>query len=106
MPRNVEVKARIESVNALKPAAARIADDGPVEIAQDDTFFQCRSGRLKLRTFSSDAGELIEKNGARLRIDLLPGATASADKDIGLAVASKIRSSLLQRIGHETSPRG
>ena len=59
MPRNVEVKARIESVNALKPAAARIADDGPVEIAQDDTFFQCRSGRLKLRTISSDSGELI-----------------------------------------------
>ena len=59
MPRNVEVKARIESVDALKPAAARIADDGPVEIAQDDTFFQCRSGRLKLRTFSSDSGELI-----------------------------------------------
>jgi len=59
MPRNVEVKARIESVDALKPAAARIADDGPVEIAQDDTFFQCRSGRLKLRTISSDSGELI-----------------------------------------------
>ena len=59
MPRNVEVKARIESVNALKPAAERIADDGPVEIAQDDTFFQCRSGRLKLRTISSDSGELI-----------------------------------------------
>jgi len=59
MPRNVEVKARIESVNALKPTAARIADDGPVEIAQDDTFFQCRSGRLKLRTISSDSGELI-----------------------------------------------
>ena len=59
MPRDVEVKARIESVDALKPAAVRIADDGPVEIAQYDTFFQCRSGRLKLRTFSSDAGELI-----------------------------------------------
>ena len=59
MPQNVEVKARIESVDALKPVAARIADDGPVEIAQDDTFFQCRSGRLKLRTFSSESGELI-----------------------------------------------
>jgi predicted adenylyl cyclase CyaB len=59
MPRNVEVKARIESVDALKPTATRIADHGPVEIFQDDTFFQCRSGRLKLRTLSSDAGELI-----------------------------------------------
>ena len=59
MPRNVEVKARIESVDALKPLAARIADHGPIEIFQDDTFFRCPSGRLKLRTFSDDSGELI-----------------------------------------------
>ena len=59
MLRNVEIKARIESVEALKPVAAGIADEGPVEIFQDDTFFRCPSGRLKLRAFSNDSGELI-----------------------------------------------
>jgi len=59
MPRNVEVKARIESVDVLKPVAARIANEGPVEIFQEDTFFRCPSGRLKLRAFSDDSGELI-----------------------------------------------
>ena len=59
MPRNVEIKARIESVETLKPIAAGIADDAQVKIFQDDTFFRCPSGRLKLRTFSDDSGELI-----------------------------------------------
>ena len=33
--------------------------EGPLEMAQDDTFFNCDNGRLKLRAFSNDAGELI-----------------------------------------------
>jgi adenylate cyclase len=56
MPRNVELKARIESVDAVKPTPPRIADHGAIEIFQDDTFFQWRSGRLKLRTLSSAPG--------------------------------------------------
>lgn len=59
MPRNIEIKARIESVEALAPRAAAVATDGPFEIAQDDTFFHCASGRLKLRAFSATEGELI-----------------------------------------------
>jgi predicted adenylyl cyclase CyaB len=59
MARNIEIKARIESVEALIPRTAAIADKGPVEILQDDTFFRCGSGRLKLRAISRDAGELI-----------------------------------------------
>jgi predicted adenylyl cyclase CyaB len=59
MARNVEIKARITSVDALVPRAAAIADKGPVEIIQDDTFFRCESGRLKLRAFSKKEGELI-----------------------------------------------
>ena len=57
--RNIEIKARIESVEALAPRTAAIADKGPIEIIQDDTFFRCESGRLKLRTFSEEEGELI-----------------------------------------------
>jgi adenylate cyclase class IV len=59
MARNVEIKARLESIESVFSLAAALADGGPVEIIQDDTFFRCNSGRLKLRMFSEDAGELI-----------------------------------------------
>lgn len=59
MPRNIEIKARIEHLDALLPKATAIADRDPVEIAQDDTFFRCDTGRLKLRTLSPNSGELI-----------------------------------------------
>lgn len=59
MARNIEIKARIDSVEALVPRVAVIADKGPIQMLQDDTFFHCASGRLKLRTFSSQEGELI-----------------------------------------------
>ena len=59
MARNIEIKARIENVDALVPKAAAIADTGPAEILQDDTFFACENGRLKLRAFSETDGELI-----------------------------------------------
>jgi predicted adenylyl cyclase CyaB len=59
MPRNVEIKAHIESVDRLLPSVRAIADGGPTEILQDDTFFSCPNGRLKLRAFSETSGELI-----------------------------------------------
>ena len=59
MPRNIEIKAHIESVQSLVPKAAAIADEGPIEIVQDDTFFSCENGRMKLRAFSKEEGELI-----------------------------------------------
>jgi predicted adenylyl cyclase CyaB len=59
MPRNIEIKARIASIDALIPHISAIADQGPVEIDQDDTFFVCATGRVKLRRLSQDSGELI-----------------------------------------------
>ncbi len=59
MARNVEIKARIGNVTALIPRVAPLATEGPVEIAQDDTFFRCDTGRLKLREFANGSGELI-----------------------------------------------
>ncbi len=59
MARNVEIKARIESVEALAPKVAALADQGPIEIRQDDTFFACERGRVKLRAFSTTEGQLI-----------------------------------------------
>ena len=59
MSRNIEIKARIESVDSLAPRVAALADQGPVEIVQDDTFFPCDRGRLKLRAFPAGDGQLI-----------------------------------------------
>jgi predicted adenylyl cyclase CyaB len=57
--RNVEIKARIDSVAALMAVAARLADSGPTVIEQDDTFFSCTRGRLKLRDQFAAGAELI-----------------------------------------------
>ncbi len=59
MSRNIEIKAHIDSVETLTAKAAALADEGPIEIAQDDTFFRCDTGRLKLRAFPNGTGELI-----------------------------------------------
>ncbi len=56
MPRNIEIKARVDDLDALARKVADIADEGPFVIEQDDTFFQCPSGRLKLRAFSPQKG--------------------------------------------------
>ena len=39
--------------------AAALSGQEPVFIAQDDTFFTCTHGRLKLRAFADGTGELI-----------------------------------------------
>ena len=59
MARNIEIKARVADMQALAARAAAIADSGPVEIPQDDTFFGCENGRLKLRVYADGRGELI-----------------------------------------------
>ncbi len=64
MPRNIEIKARIASVEALLPIAQALADRAPQAIAQDDTFFVCTHGRLKLRDFGNGQGELIHYHRA------------------------------------------
>jgi predicted adenylyl cyclase CyaB len=59
MPRNVEIKSAVHSIGDLLERVSHIADTGPEKIEQDDTFFKCGSGRLKLRAFSDGSGELI-----------------------------------------------
>lgn len=59
MARNIEIKARVDGLEALELDVAMLADDGPFDIEQDDTFFHCERGRLKLRVLSDRSGELI-----------------------------------------------
>ncbi|MBN1561386.1 class IV adenylate cyclase [candidate division KSB1 bacterium] len=59
MARNIEIKARIQDVASVVAQVAALADEGPIEIIQDDLFFSCPNGRMKLRTLSPTRGELI-----------------------------------------------
>ncbi len=59
MARNVEIKARIQSIELLQLRAAALGARGPNNLEQDDTFFACDSGRLKLREFADGTAELI-----------------------------------------------
>ena len=61
MARNIEIKARVADLAALETTVAGLADEGPVVITQNDTFFRAETGRLKLRDFLTKpaSGELI-----------------------------------------------
>lgn len=59
MARNVEIKARVENIVELEKKVIPLATQGPEELIQDDTFFNCKEGRLKLREFASGYGQLV-----------------------------------------------
>lgn len=60
MNRNVEIKARVSDLAAVRRRAEELADEGPTVLEQEDTFFACAHGRLKLRRFAgSRQAELI-----------------------------------------------
>jgi predicted adenylyl cyclase CyaB len=64
MPRNVEIKARLPDLAETTAAVAAIADRGPERLSQDDTFFACAAGRLKLRVLGDGRGQLIHYHRA------------------------------------------
>ena len=64
MARNVEIKARINGIDALLPHARVLAQRDAELIAQDDTFFRVPHGRLKLREFADGSAELIHYHRA------------------------------------------
>ena len=59
MARNIEFKAKVRDMSSLLSQVALIAGREPVVINQEDTFFNCPNGRLKLREISDNHGELI-----------------------------------------------
>ncbi|MFO1328591.1 MAG: class IV adenylate cyclase [Rubrivivax sp.] len=64
MARNIEIKARIDSVDAVLPRARAVAGSEPQPIEQDDRFFTAPHGRLKLRRFADGSAELIHYHRA------------------------------------------
>jgi predicted adenylyl cyclase CyaB len=59
VPRNVEIKARVRDLPALRRAVEAITDGPPALLIQSDTFFEVPRGRLKLRAFADGTAELI-----------------------------------------------
>jgi predicted adenylyl cyclase CyaB len=59
MPSNIEIKASVRDFARTTALAAALSDAPAVTIEQHDTFFASSVGRLKLRQFSPDKGELI-----------------------------------------------
>ena len=60
MKRNVEIKARVDDLAAVRERVKALAAGDPVILEQVDTFFPCAQGRLKLRELAnSPEAELI-----------------------------------------------
>ena len=60
MARNIEIKARVDDIDALLARTVTVAGAAPELIEQDDTFFRVASGRLKLRRLAGGSAELIQ----------------------------------------------
>jgi adenylate cyclase len=59
VPRNVEIKARLNDLEATRRLVERIAEGPGRSVEQTDTFFRVAGGRLKLRERSGADAELI-----------------------------------------------
>ena len=59
MPQNVEIKARARDPERQRKLALEMSDGSPENLKQEDTFFACTRGRLKLRVSGDGQGELI-----------------------------------------------
>ena len=59
MPTNLEIKARTASLHAADEIAVRIGARYEYAMVQTDTYFDARSGRLKLREVDGERFELI-----------------------------------------------
>lgn len=94
MARNVEVKARVDSVAAVMPRARALAREDAQLIQQDDTFFRVPHGRLKLREFADGSAELIHY----LRADTRQ-AKLSDYRRVPVADAAALREALQRALG-------
>jgi predicted adenylyl cyclase CyaB len=59
MTRNVEIKARVRDLAALRKRVVEVSASGPELLVQRDTFYTVLQGRLKLREFGDGTAELI-----------------------------------------------
>lgn len=95
MPRNIEVKVRVEDIDAVLPRALAVAAAAaPQPIDQDDTFYAVPHGRLKLRRFGDGGAELIQYDRADTS-----AARASDYVRVSVADAAAIDAALVRALG-------
>jgi predicted adenylyl cyclase CyaB len=102
LARNVEIKARVADLARVEERARAVATGDPVDLVQDDTFFHCASGRLKLRDFGDGRAELIhysrpDQAGPKLSEYLLSPVAAPALLREALARAYGILGRVVKR---------
>ncbi len=59
MPANIEIKARVHDFIALRQKAEQLSDAPCQVIPQEDTFFNCPHGRIKIRELGPEHGQLV-----------------------------------------------
>jgi predicted adenylyl cyclase CyaB len=102
MARNVEIKARVTDLDAVRCKVLALASRPPEIIDQTDTFFVVPRGRLKVRAFRDGTGELIfyeraDVSSARESIyTRVPCCDASALVDI-LRKVLPVRGAVIKR---------
>lgn len=103
MKRNVEIKAKVADLAGVRRIVEGLADSGPMELEQEDTFFVCPRGRLKLRRFAGCfEAELIyyerpESSGPKeSRYIVHPTADAEGLREV-LAAAFDVRGVVRKR---------
>ncbi len=62
MSKNVEIKAKARDFQHQHKLAEALSDSSPQVFYQEDTFFNCSAGRLKLRASPVGIGKLIYYN--------------------------------------------
>lgn len=94
LARNIEIKARIPSIDAVMPRARVLARHDAELIAQDDTFFAVPHGRLKLREFADGSAELIHYQRADTQ-----DAKLSDYRRVSVPDAAALREALQRALG-------
>jgi adenylate cyclase class IV len=94
MARNVEIKARLADARALHERLVALTGQSGQELLQDDTFFACARGRLKLRQFADGSAELIHYQRADD-----PAARLSDYVRCSVADAAALREALARALG-------
>jgi predicted adenylyl cyclase CyaB len=82
--RNLELKARLDSLDVARQVARRLATEPRRTQIQTDVYFHCRHGRLKLRHIEGDTAQLVsysrpdqrEVSLSRYRLAEVPDAVA------------------------------
>lgn len=67
MPSNIEIKATVADMAALRERVLTVSSSAPEVLHQEDVFLRAPKGRLKLRIFGPEQGELIAYERADTR---------------------------------------